>query len=194
LRYPNLLADVRSVLETLTRIDKEIEGADGDWYHMKIVPYRTAGNIIEGVVITFIDISFAEAVVETVRQPLLILDKNLMIIAANPAFYRHFQTRPEETVGVRVYELGNNQWDIPELRRLLEQILPENTKFEDFQVQAAFPEIGRRTLLLNARQTMHKGEATGRILVAFEDITGQTKDAGQMTDDGSTRGIVKSLA
>ena len=75
--------------------------------------------------------------------------------------------------------MDNSQWDIPGLRRLLEQIVPENTKFEDFQVQAAFPKIGARTMLLNARQTTHKGAATGRILLAFEDVTEQAKSRGQ---------------
>ena len=112
---------------------------------------------------------------ETVRQPLLILDGNLRVAAANPAFYRHFRTGPEETIGRRIYELGHDQWDLPELRQLLEQIVPQNTKFEDFRVQAEFPQIGRRTMLLNARQTTHKGEGTGRILLALEDITDHEK-------------------
>jgi two-component system CheB/CheR fusion protein len=187
LQCPDFLPDIQHVLETLARVDKEVR-CDGDaWYQMRVIPYRTAENVIDGVVVTFITIAeqkkataaaeqaagFAEAIVETVRQPLLVLDQDLKIDNANPAFYRHFQTGPDETLGARIYELGHNQWDIPELRRLLEQIVPQNTRFEDFQVQARFPKIGARTMLLNARQTTHKGEATGRILLAFEDITGR---------------------
>jgi len=189
LRCPDLLADIQHVLATLARVDKEVRCDGDEWYQMRVIPYRTADNVIDGVVITFIAITgqkkaiaaadqaagFAEAVVETVRQPLLVLDQDLKIVGANPAFCRHFQTSPEETVGTRIYELGHNQWDIPALRRLLEQIVPQNTRFEDFQVQATFPKIGERTMLLNACQTTHKGEATGRILLAFEDITGQTQ-------------------
>jgi two-component system CheB/CheR fusion protein len=189
LQCPSLLADIRRVLETLVRADKEVMCDSGEWYQMKIVPYRAAEDAIEGVVITFLNISdhkkavdaseqatnFAEAIVETVRQPLLILDTDLKVVAANPAFYRHFRTRPEETSGVQIYELGNHQWDIPKLRRLLEQIVPQDTKFEDFQVRANFPKIGARTMLVNARQTTHKGETTGRILLAFEDITERTQ-------------------
>ncbi len=188
LQCPNLLPDIRSVLEMLTRIDKEVKCDSGEWYQMKVMPYRTAENVVEGVVITFVDVSdhkktvdaseqatgLADAIVETVRQPLLILDKDLKVVSANPAFYRHFQTRPEETIGLRIYQLGNNQWDNPELRRLLEQVVPQNTKFEGFQVKANFPQIGERAMLLNARQTTHKGEATGRILLAFEDVTERT--------------------
>jgi two-component system CheB/CheR fusion protein len=185
LQHPDLLADIRNVLETLARVDKEVQGSEGQWYQMRAVPYRTTENVIEGVVITFVDITehkrllaaaqqagaLAEAVVETVRQPLLILDPNLNVAGANQAFYNHFQLRPDQTLGVRIYQLGDNQWDIPELRRLLEKIIPENSNFEDFRVQARFPKIGPRTILLNARQTTHKGAGTGRILLAFEDIT-----------------------
>ncbi len=99
------------------------------------------------------------------------------MVSANPAFYRHFQTNgPDETVGRQIYELGDGQWNIPELRKLLEEIVPENTKLEDFQVHATFPKIGARTMLLNARQTKHRGEATGGILLAFEDITERAKN------------------
>jgi two-component system CheB/CheR fusion protein len=188
LQAPNLMPDIRSVLETLTRVDEEVSCDGSEWYQMKVVPYRTAEDVIEGVVITFVDVTdrkktlavaeqasdFAEAIVETVRQPLLILDGDLKVVSANAAFYHHFQTRPEETLGLRIYQLGNNQWDIAELRELLEQIVPQNTKFEGFRVHTDFPQIGGRTMLLNARQTMHKGEATGRILLAFEDITERT--------------------
>ncbi len=182
LQYPALPTDIGHTIETLTRTDKEV-ASTGGWYHVQIVPYRTTANVIGGAVVTFIDIGLAEAIVETVRQPLLILDQDLKIITANPAFYQCFRTRPEETVGVRIYELGNNQWDLPELRKLLEQIVPQDTKFEGFQVQATFPKIGPRTMLLNARQTIRKGEATGRILLAFEDITDRPKAGGQTTDD-----------
>jgi len=192
LQCDDLLVDIRNVLETLARVEKEIACTGGEWYQMTITPYRTGENVIEGVVVTFIDISaqkrlvaseqqagaFAEAIVDTVRQPLLVLDQGLQIISANPAFYRYFQTQADETLGRQIYELGNRQWDVPELRTLLEQIVPHDTKIQDYQVQATFPRIGPRVMLLNASQTMHKGEATGRILLAFEDITDRPKTEG----------------
>ncbi len=198
LQCPDLLADIHRVLETPARVDKEVSCDGDEWYQMRVIPYRTTDNVIDGVVITFIAITslrkttaaaeqaarFAEAIVETVRQPLLVLDQGLNVVSANPAFCRHFQTRPEETVGSRVYELGNKQWDIPALRRLLEQIVPQNTRFEDFRVQATFPKIGPRTMLLNGRQTTYKGEATGRVLLAFEDITDRAKNPGQTIENG----------
>jgi two-component system CheB/CheR fusion protein len=189
LTHEDLASDIRSVLETLTRIEKEVSVEDdaNACYRMRIVPYRTGENIIEGAVVTFVDIadykkavvlaaeagSAFEAIVETIREPLLILDTNLNVVGANPAFYRFFHARRDETIGQHIYDLGNHQWDIPDLRRLLEKIVPENTKFEGFRVTHEFPQIGERTLLLNARQTMLKGETTGRILLAFEDVTGK---------------------
>jgi two-component system CheB/CheR fusion protein len=198
LKCDTLLADIRNVLATLTRVEREIECEGTEWFQMRVVPYRTAENVIQGAVVTFLNITqqkvvmvareqaaaFAEAVVETVRQPLLILDKDLKVINANPAFYRHFRTRREETIGANIYELDGNQWNIPELRTLLEKIIPENSKFEDFQVQAEFPKIGARTMLLNARQVLHEDQPTGRVLLAFEDITERAQSTGQKTEDG----------
>ena len=182
LRYDSLFADIHKVMETLARIDKEIQVEGGAWYQMKIVPYRTAENVIEGTVATFIDIDlqrttgFAQAIVETAREPLLILDDQLHVLTANPAFYRHFQVDSKDTLGQHIYDLGTHQWDIPELRDLLERIVPQNTRFEDFKVTHTFPRIGTRTILLNARQTLFKGETTGRILLAMEDVTDYRHD------------------
>ncbi len=147
---------------------------------MKIVPYRTAENVIEGAVVTFVDINaqkknaaLADTIVETVREPLLILDDELHVVTANPAFYRYFKTNAKDTMGRLVFDLGDRQWDLPELRKLLQEIVPKDSRFEGFSVTHDFPNIGRRTLLLNARQTMLKGEMTSRILLAFEDATRQ---------------------
>jgi len=189
-KYEHLVDDIRNVLDTLNRVEKEVQVQGGDTedaYQMRIVPYRTGENIIEGVVVTFVNIAefksamlasaeagkFAEAIVETVRQPLLVLDGDLKVTSANAAFYRHFRVSPEETAGRRIYDLGDRQWDIPELRMLLEQIVPQNSKFEGFKVSHEFPRLGPRTFLLNARQTTLAGQATGRILLAFEDVTGR---------------------
>lgn len=118
---------------------------------------------------------YAEAVVETIREPLLVLDENLRIIRANPAFYRTYSASPGETEGRLVYELGGRQWDIPLLRELLEQIIPRNTSFEDFEVEHVFPRLGHRVMLLNARR-MHRGDDRTRlILLAIEDVTERRK-------------------
>jgi two-component system CheB/CheR fusion protein len=109
----------------------------------------------------------AEKVIETIRDPLLILQPDLHVQAANPAFYQLFQVPPADTVGRRIYDLGNGQWAIPELRTLLEDILPRNTVFNDFEVSHTFEQLGPRTMLLNARRVDH----LQLILLAIEDIT-----------------------
>jgi formate hydrogenlyase transcriptional activator len=114
---------------------------------------------------------YAESIVETIREPLLVLSPDLRVISANHSFYATFQVTPEETEGRFVYSLGSHAWDIPSLRELLEKIVPQNAHFNDFEVDHAFPDIGRRTMLLNARRIYREGQGTDRILLALEDIT-----------------------
>lgn len=114
---------------------------------------------------------FAESIIETVREPLLVLDADLRVVSANPAFYRTFTVVPQETEGCFLYELGNRQWDVPKLRELLEKIIPQQVFFEDFEVEHDFPNIGHKVMLLNARLIQAKGKHPHRILLAIEDIT-----------------------
>lgn len=119
--------------------------------------------------------TYIKTVVDVVREPVLILDKDLRVMAANDSFYRTFQVDPKETEKRIVYELGNGQWNIPALRKLLEDILPKNTFFKGFEVAHEFPSIGRKVMFLNARK-IYRGETDGEkfppiILLAMEDIT-----------------------
>ena len=95
-----------------------------------------------------------ESVVETIREPLLVLTADLNVISANQSFYETFKVTSEETEGRFIYSIGNHQWDIPALRRLLEEIIPQNTHFNNFEVDHEFPGLGRRTMLLNARESI----------------------------------------
>ena len=113
---------------------------------------------------------YAEHVVETVREPLVILDAHLRVRAVNRSFGRTFQVAAEDTSERFIYDLGDGQWDIPDLRRLLEDILPKNNPFNDFEVTHDFEGIGRKTMLLNARRVERDGEPQ-MILLAIEDIT-----------------------
>jgi two-component system CheB/CheR fusion protein len=115
---------------------------------------------------------FADAVLATIREPLLVLNGDLQVVNANHAFYERFEVNLKETEGIAIFELGGRQWDIPELRRLLTEIIPENSRFENFRVDHEFPGIGRRVMLLNARR-MEVAERSSLILLAFEDITGR---------------------
>lgn len=116
-------------------------------------------------------LAFVQDILDTVREPLVVLDAELKVVYANPAFYRTFQVTPQETEGRFVYDLGNRQWDIPRLRQLLEEIIPRNTFFDDFEVEHDFPAIGPRIMLLNARRIPGREKRPGMILLAIEDIT-----------------------
>jgi len=119
--------------------------------------------------------AFAECIVSTVREPLLVLDGELRVVAANTAFLETFQVAADETEGRPLYELGDRQWDIPRLRDLLERILPERAAFDDFEVTVDFPHIGRRTMLLNARAVVREGGRPRFILLAIEDVTARRR-------------------
>jgi two-component system CheB/CheR fusion protein len=153
---------------------------------MRFMPYRTRDNVIEGVVITITDISsikeakelamemqlFNENILDSLQESLLILDKDLRVEAANKSFYKKFQVLPKETEGQYLYEMGNSQWDIPELRKLLEKIIPKKTYIEDYMVEHNFPKIGCRKMALNARRLQRgKSPAEYVILLAILDIT-----------------------
>jgi PAS domain S-box-containing protein len=116
-----------------------------------------------------------EDIIETIRDPLLILDQDLRVVLASPSFYEFFKVKSEETVGQLIYDLGNKQWDIPKLRELLETILPEKTTFNSYEVEHDFSSIGRRTMLLNARQIKRAMGKERIILLAIEDITQRKK-------------------
>jgi len=121
---------------------------------------------------------YADAIIRTVRGPLLVLNKDLRIISANEAFYTAFRVAPSDTENRLLYDLGNRQWNIPKLRLLLEEILPEKNTIEDFVVEHDFKDIGQKTMLLNARTLQQGPDKTSLILLAIEDIT-QTKQASQ---------------
>ena len=159
----------REIEELRTRLDaaeRRLQEAD-EIVRAQISERKRAEETFERVQ------KYAESIVETIREPLLVLTPDLKVITANHSFYATFEVTPEETEGRFVYSLGNRAWDIPSLRELLEKIIPQNTHFNDFEVVHEFPIIGRRTILLNARRIYREGQGTDRILLALEDITGR---------------------
>ncbi len=115
--------------------------------------------------------SVEEAIVDTVREPLVVLDDALRVVVASRSFYRAFTVTPQDTEGRLLYELGNGQWNIPALRDLLAAVIPQHTTIEEFEVEHDFPIIGRRTMLLNARKVFYEGNNSTSLLVAIEDVT-----------------------
>jgi two-component system CheB/CheR fusion protein len=190
----DLLHDAQQLLGDLTSREKDVRTEDGRWCARRIVPYRTLDNRIDGVVITFVDITerkkaadaindarlCSEGIVETIRGPLVVLDGALRVQSCNPAFYETFQVGVRETVGHLLYELGNHEWDIPELRRLLEDILPHQAQVADYAVTHEFKDLGERTMLLNARMIPRQGGRENQILLAIEDITDRTRAENEL--------------
>jgi hypothetical protein len=115
--------------------------------------------------------ALAQGIVDTVREPVLVLDSDLRVIAASRSFYSAFEVKPDDTQGRLLYALGDGQWDIPKLRVLLEKIIPEKGVMEGYEVEHHFPGIGNRTMRLNARQVFYSEGANTTILLGMEDIT-----------------------
>lgn len=191
----DLILDAKAVLDSLLPKEKVVRSTDNEWYMVRIMPYRTLDNVIEGVVLTFTDITerkqleevmkeacdYAESIVDTIGEALLVTDDKFKVISASRSFYRTFGVSPDETIGHYIYELGNHQWDIPALRKLLETILSRETSFENFEVEHEFPTIGRRKMLLNARRIARKTIGTTVILLAIEDTTNHL--SGEQSDN-----------
>src|SRR6202162_3891060 len=127
-------------------------------------------------------LAYAENIIATLREPFVVLDKSLRVRTANGAFYRDFQASKEETEGRFVYDLGNGQWDIPQLRTLLPQVLGNSHPVEDFEVEHAFPALGRRTMLLNARRFAPDGDDADLVLLAIEDNTDHKRAEAALKD------------
>jgi two-component system, chemotaxis family, CheB/CheR fusion protein len=119
---------------------------------------------------------FTEGIVATVREPLLVLDAEQRVLTASQSFYRDFRVTPKQARGRLLYELGNGQWNIAQLRGLLQEVLPRDNQFSDYELQHEFEHIGRRTMLLNARLLQPTDHLPGMILLAIEDITGRTQE------------------
>ena len=182
---PDLEALIGEVIDDVQLREREVRDREGRRYALRIHPYRTGGQQDRrgragaarhrrfeaqpgGGAARQRD--YAQAIVATVREPLLVLDGELRVVTANAAFYRTFGVLPAETQERLIYDLGNQQWDIPALRRLLEEVLPHEHAFEGFEVQHHFPEIGQKTMLLNARG-LYRVDRPSLILLAIENIT-----------------------
>ena len=172
------------MLDNLAPIEREVKTLNGNWYLARIQPYRTLENMIDGVVLTFTNITeraraiqvletrlLAEGIANTVREPLLVLNDKLEVVTASRSFYQSFQVTANDTVSYPIYKLGNGQWNIPALRNLLNALLSHNQAFEDYQVEHDFPSIGHRKILLNARSIIGLTGEPQLILLAMDNVT-----------------------
>ncbi len=184
-RDDDLLADAERVLADPTPIEAEVAGEDERWFSRRVLPYRTADGRMDGVCLTFHEITalkqaaarseyarlFAEAIIRTSRTPLLVLDTDHRVVSANQAFYETFEIDEGETVGRPIYELGNGQWAIPRVRALLEEaLLRQEGEVRDYDVEHLFERIGWRSMRLNA-DVMPRTGRPDLILMSIEDVT-----------------------
>ena len=166
--------DCRVVQDQLVPVERQVRGSRSEAYLRRVTAYRDADDRIDGVVVTFMDVTgiqqareLAEKIVETVPVPLVVLGNDLKIVSANAPFYALFHVARDATQGRSIFDIGNGQWNIPELRHLLEDVLPGKTSFENHLVEHDFRTIGKRAMLLSGRQINH----VQLILLAIEDIT-----------------------
>lgn len=177
----DLLADAQAVLDSLVPIERELSSAGGTWYLVRIQPYRTVDNLIDGVVLTFSDVTervraiaarkardIAEALVDTVNDPLLVLDDKLRVLSANSAFHREFGGDAPAALGRPLFEISDRQWDFPELHELLEKVLPKDRSFVRRPIEHDFPGLGLRRLELSARRIVEPSGAGNLMLLAIE--------------------------
>lgn len=179
----DLLVPAQNVLDTLVHYEREVHMTDGTWCLVHIQPYRSLDNVIDGVVLTFTDITervkaialqeslaMAEGIVNTIREPMLVLDGNLAVACVSNSFYKTFKVPAHEVMHRHLFELGNHQWDIPELRSLLEDVLNKGNIFEDYQVEHDFPLIGHKKMCLNARRIVTKKGDSPLVLLAMAEV------------------------
>ena len=181
----DLLTDARSVLTSSAAVAREVETEGGGWYVRRILPYRTQDNRVDGVVITFADISeikaaereiqaaraYSDSIIDTIRQPLVVLDEELRVVSANRSFYRTFGRAPEETVGRLLALAGEGHSEIPGLPGFLERGRIGPAQVEDYEIEIELPLLGRRLLMLKAREIRDGSRGGRKILLAIDDVT-----------------------
>ena len=179
------LEEARQVLHTQEPVEKEVANQQAKHFLMRISPYHRADGTSDGLVATFVNLTeikeahqalqdsknYAESIVNSVRDPLMVLNEQLTVISANPAFYEKFKVAAEETEGKRVYDLGSGQWDIPELKKLLEEIIPQDQLITDYFISHDFPSIGPRIVSVSAVRVVQSRELPALILMGVRDVT-----------------------
>lgn len=186
----NLLLDdmesfVRDVIDTVHEQTRDVQDKLGRWYSLRVRPYMTLDNKVDGAVLVLVDVdtlkrseqavaaarNYAEAIIRTARDALIVLRGDLRVDTANEAFYKMFKTAPGQTEGIPIFEIAGGAWEMPKLRTLLEEVLPRNSFFHDFEVTNDFPRLGKRTMLLNAQRLQLDDGTSPKILLSIQDMT-----------------------
>jgi two-component system, chemotaxis family, CheB/CheR fusion protein len=180
----DLVKAINNVLETLSFKQTEVCTKDDTWYILRISPYRTADNFIEGAVVTFTDITISKKIdqklkiseayinniLESMRDALIVLDKDLKVVSVNRAFYKIFKVSAEQIVNKSFFEIGKGLWNIPSLRKMLEEVLENKPEFNNFSTELNIPGIGHKEMKLNGRRILGEMEDYKMILLAIEEV------------------------
>jgi two-component system CheB/CheR fusion protein len=185
LRYDSLSADARRVVETVVPYELEVQTEAGKWRLLRILPYKTSHNVIDGVVVTVLDVdrvkraellaasrALAQSIVQTVREPLVVLNPALEIVSANRAFLALFGVTEAEVDGRPLFAVGDGFFSLPRLRNLLEDIVGQGSAFQDLQVDHAFSTAERQHVLLTARRLENETTPTAHVLLALNVVSG----------------------
>lgn len=185
---------VAEVIESVTTREKEVQDAQGRWYLMRVRPYRTLDNRIDGAVAVFLDIDaakrsleqvskarhYAETLVETIRESLIVLDEELAVQTANQAFYTTFGLTPVQVEGKRLFELPDWQWFAPKIQSRIERVVTLGERIHDLEIEHEFEGLGQKTISFNSRQIHLPGESRPTVLLAIEDVTERKKAEAEL--------------
>jgi two-component system CheB/CheR fusion protein len=180
---PELDHLLQHVIDDLTFVDREVQDRNGHWYSLRLRPYRTRENKIDGVVLLLVDIDehkqAMQEIMDLVRQPLVALSAGLRVNGANTAFYQTFGLQPKDAENCPVYELGNGEWNNAPMRTLLEDLLPKEKQIKNYKVQINLGQSGQQTILLNAREFYEEGKGRPLILLSIEEVTRKAGGGGR---------------
>jgi len=182
LKAIDLVRDCKAVLDTLVPKKQRVETLDGTWYLMRILPYRTTDKVVDGLVLTFLNIqdlkeaemtgemrTYFESIFNTVRQPLVVLDEKFAVVSANRYFFDTFKLQSDDTIGQSLFEIDGGAWNLPKLKRSLEDILPENRAVDDLEVEQEFVNVGKKKFMLNAKRLGDAAPFPDHVLLAMQE-------------------------
>ena len=189
INVPNLERLLTEVVETLRTHEAEVQDSAGHWYLMRIRPYRTEENKIEGAVLVLVDVDeikrsldeirkardFNQSIIEMTRSSVLVLDAELRAKLANPAFYQTFQLTPPEVLDHIIYDIGGGQWKDSRFHSLFDPLIQDSGRLDDLELEHEFPRVGRKVLVMNARRFQSASNGEPSVLLAIDDITGVKK-------------------
>ncbi len=183
IKYKDMEADIKRVLDKLVLKEQEVQSKDDDWYLMRILPYRTSQDVIDGVIVTFVNVNqrmaaeekikealkYAESLINTIKEPILVLDQDLKVFSGNKPFYEVFKLNPGDTEGKHIFEIDNGKWNDRNLKNLLEKTLKEEYAFNKFGLSYKFVDYGQKKICISGRKS-YEGEVEKEMILLTIDV------------------------